>query len=137
MSKVTLRWIESTLMTGVDSRGQSLVMGRWEEHDPPWLGLKPSDLLLLAAASCSTWDVITILSKQRQPMQALEVTCTGDQAPDPPHAFTDIHLHYTIHGSVEADKVERAIGLSIEKYCSVINSLDSSVNVSTGFEIIE
>lgn len=136
MSKVTLRWIESTLMAGVDSRGQSLVMGRWEDHDPPWQGLKPSDLLLLAAASCSTWDVITILTKQRQPMLSLEVTCTGDQAPDPPHAFTSLHLHFTIHGSVDADKVERAIALSMEKYCSVINSLDSSVKVSSDFVIV-
>lgn len=137
MSKVTLRWIESTLMTGVDSRGQSLVMGRWEDHDPPWQGLKPSDLLLLAVASCSTWDVITILTKQRQPLQSLEVTCTGDQAPDPPRAFTSLHLRYTIHGSVAANKVERAIALSLEKYCSVINTLDSSVKVTTDFEIIE
>jgi putative redox protein len=137
MSKVKLRWIESTLMTGVDSRGQSLVMGRWEDHDPPWQGLKPSDLLLLAAASCSSWDVITILEKQRQPMQALEVTCNGDQAPDPPHVFTSLHLHFTVHGAVDADKVEWAISLSMEKYCSVINSLDSSVNITTDFEIIE
>ena len=137
MSTVTLRWVGSTLMTGMDSQGQSLVMGRWEERDPPWMGLKPSDLLLLAAASCSTWDVVTILSKQRQPLQALEVTCRGEQAPDPPHAFTSLHLHYAIHGSVASDKVERAIKLSLEKYCSVVNTLDSSVEVNTDFEIIE
>ena len=136
MSTVTLRWVGSKLMTGMDSRGQSLVMGRWEERDPTWQGLKPSDLLLLAAASCSTWDLVTILTKQRQPLQALEVTCEGTQASDPPHAFTALHLHYAVHGSVAPEKVERAINLSLEKYCSVVNTLDSSVEVTTGFEII-
>jgi putative redox protein len=48
-----------------------------------------------------------------------------------------MHLHFKVHGSVAADKVERAIGLSLEKYCSVINTLDSSVNTTTGFEIID
>ena len=137
MSTVTLRWNGSKLMTGMDSRGQSLVMGTWDERDPPWMGLKPSDLLLLAVASCSTWDVVVILTKQRQPLQALEVTCRGEQAPDPPYAFTSMHLHYAVHGSVAGDKVERAITLSLEKYCSVVNSLDSSVKVSTDFKILE
>ncbi len=134
---VTLHWPGSKLMTGVDSRGQSLVMGRWEERDPPWMGLKPSDLLLLAVASCSTWDAVTILEKQRQPLQALEATCRGEQAPDPPHAFTSIDLHFAIHGSVAAGKVERAISLSLEKYCSVVNTFDPSVKVSTDYEIIQ
>lgn len=137
MGTVTLRWMGSQLMTGMDSRGQSLVMGRWEERDPPWMGLKPSDLLLLAAASCSTWDVVSILQKQRQPLQALEVTCTGEQSPDAPHVFTSIHLHYAVHGAVSGDKVERAIQLSMEKYCSVVITLKPTVDVSTDFEIIK
>ncbi len=134
---VALKWIESKLMTGVDSRGVPLVMGRWEEQEPEWLGLKPSDLLMLAAASCSAYDVVMILGKQREPLAGLEVTCTGKQEEEPPYQFTTMHLHYTLKGSLSPKKVERAIKLSEEKYCSVTNTLKGSVEITNSFEIIE
>ena len=68
-STVHLKWIDATLMAGMDSRGRSLVIGTDLEAEPQWLGVKASDLLLLAAASCSTYDVINILSKQREPVR--------------------------------------------------------------------
>ncbi|HEY69167.1 MAG TPA: OsmC family protein [Anaerolineae bacterium] len=137
MSMVSLHWLGSKLMAGKDSRGQSLVMGTWEELDPPWMGLKPSDLLLLSVASCSSWDVVSILTKQREPLEGLETTCTGEQRPDPPNVFTSVHLHFRVEGAVSPQKLERAIQLSVEKYCSVVNSLDPSIPVTTDYEIIE
>lgn len=137
MSTVSLKWVESTLMVGSDSRGRTLVMGQWPDKDPGWLGAKASDLLLLAAAACSTHDVVNILRKQRQPLLGLEVTCTGDQREEPPHAFTRIHLHFQVTGDVEEDKVERAIQLSRDKYCSVINSINERVAISHDFEVID
>ena len=58
MGTVGVKWIESQLMTGVDSFGHPLVMGSWPEKEPEWAGLKPSDLLMLSAASCSCYDVV-------------------------------------------------------------------------------
>jgi putative redox protein len=136
MGTVTIKWIESTLMTGVDAAGHPLVIGWSRQREPEWAGLKPSDLLLLAAASCSTYDVVDILAKQREPLEGLEVTCTGEQLPEPPYAFTCIHLHYKARGAVNVNKLARAIQLSEEKYCSVINTLKPSVRISSDFEII-
>lgn len=137
MSTVAVKWVESQLMTGMDSRGKSVILGDWRERDPEWEGLKPSDLLLLAAASCSAYDVIMILRKQRQPIEGLEVFCTAEQRPEPPYTFTKIHLHYSIRGSVDSTKVERAIKLSEDKYCSVLNTLRHGVELSSDFEVIE
>ena len=135
MGTVALKWLGSKMMTGVDSRGNPLVIGSWPEKEPPWSGLKPSDLLLLAAASCSTHDVLNILRKQRQDLQSLEITCEGDQATEAPYAFRRIHLHFAARGKVEAEKLERAIELAIHKYCSVISSLHPEIEISSDYRI--
>ncbi len=137
MGTVTIKWIDSKLMTGVDSFGHPLVIGTWPEKEPQWAGQKPSDLLLLAAASCSAYDVIMILTKQREPLAGLEVICTGEQESEPPYQFTSIHLHYAVKGPLNPKKVERAIRLSEEKYCSVINTLKPAVDITSDFKIIE
>lgn len=137
MGTVAVKWIESQLMTGVDSFGHPLVMGSWPEKEPEWAGLKPSDLLLLSVASCSTYDVVMILTKQRERLAGLEVTCTGEQEQKPPYAFTHIHLNYIVRGALDPKKVERAIRLSEEKYCSVINSLKPRVKFTSEFEVID
>jgi putative redox protein len=134
---VTVKWIESLLMTGVDSFGRPLVIGWQRDKEPEWTGVKPSDLLLLAAASCSSYDIVTILTKQREPLEGLEVSCTGEQESDPPYQFTSIHLHYAVKGTLNPKKVERAIQLSEEKYCSVTNTLQHGVKITHDFEIIE
>ena len=136
MGTVAVKWIESQLMTGVDSFGHPLVMGSSTEKEPQWAGLKPSDLLLLAAASCSAYDVVMILVKQREPLEGLEVTCTGEQESDPPYQFTTIHLHYRVRGPLNPKKVERAIRLSEEKYCSVTNTLKPTVAITSDYELL-
>ncbi|GAB4530528.1 MAG: OsmC family protein [Anaerolineales bacterium] len=134
MSTVHVKWIESKLMMGVDSFGHPLVMSSWPEREPQWAGLKPSDLLLLAAGSCSMYDVVEILQKQRQPLLGLEVTCTGEQATEPVYRFTHIHMHFRAVGDIVSEKLERAIQLLAEKYCSITNSLN--VEISRDFEIV-
>ncbi|NUM47157.1 MAG: OsmC family protein [Anaerolineales bacterium] len=134
-STVALTWIESKLMTGADSFGHPLVIGSSSEKDPKWAGLKPSDLLLLAAASCSTYDVVEILTKQREPLLGLDVQCTGEQEPEPPYRFTKIHLHYKVTGNINPAKLERAIQLSEDKYCSVINTLKPTVEFTSDYEL--
>ena len=135
MGDVSIKWIGGQLMMGVDSHGHSIVSGSWPERTPEWSGIKPSDLLLLAAASCCVYDVVLIMSRQRAQLEGLEVQCSGKQLPEPPHTFTDIHLHFIALGSVDAKKLERAINLSTEKYCSVINTLKPVVRVTQDYEI--
>jgi putative redox protein len=122
-------------MVGSDSNGHSVVIGRSPDDHDVWNGIKPSDLLLLAAASCSAYDVVEILTKQREPLQDLKVSCRGDQQSEPPYTFTQIHLHYVINGKVDPLKLERAIDLAENKYCSVMSSLRPGVPISSDYEI--
>lgn len=137
MSAVTVKWVGSKLMVGADSRWVPLVVSSWAEREPRWTGLKASDLLLISAASCSMYDVVVILQKQRADLQQIEVSCEGEQQADPPHRFTKIHLHYIAKGKIDPRKLDRAIDLSQNKYCSVIATLRAGVEISYDFEIIE
>ena len=136
MGIVTLRWVAGTLMVGSDSNGHSVVIGRNPDNKSQMIGMKASDLLLVAAAACSAYDVVEILSKQREPLQDLVVNCQGDQQNDPPYLFTKIHLHYVFKGSLNPMRVEKAIQLSEDKYCSVINTLRPGVPITSDYEIL-
>lgn len=136
MGEVTIRWVESLMMVGTDSNGHSVVIGRSPIDESEFTGIKPSDLLLLAVASCSAYDVVEIMRKQREPMRDLKVICEGDQNSEPPHTFTRIHLQYIVEGNVRPERLQKAIKLSEEKYCSVISTLRPGVPISSEFEII-
>jgi len=138
-STINLKWITSTntIMAGVDSRGTPIVIGITEEHEPLWRGLKASDLLLMSAASCSTYDIVSILKKQREPLERLEVSCTGEQSEEVPRRFTHIHIHYQFSGDLNPENVEKAIRLSQDKYCTVLNTLRGSVEISSDYEILK
>jgi putative redox protein len=138
-STVNVQWIPSTdlLMTGIDSRGTSTVIGITEDNDPPWRGLKAKDMLLLSAASCSAYDIVNILNKQKENLVSLEVICSGQQESEPPRKFTHIHLKYVLRGQLNPENVEKAIRLSEDKYCPVINTLKGSVEITSDYEIVE
>ena len=138
-STVNVQWIHSTdlLMAGVDSRGTPVVIGMTKEGEPRWTGLKASDMLLMSAASCSAYDVVVILKKKRESLVSLEVVCSGKQADKPPYKFTHIHLKYILKGQLSPESVEKAIQLSEDKYCSVINTLKGSVEITSEYEILE
>jgi putative redox protein len=137
MGSVSVKWVDSKLMVGVDSHGHPLVISTWPERDPQWSGLKPSDLLLLAAASCSMYDVLEILKKQRIYLKDLEVICFGEQLREPPYRFVKVHLSYIAQGNVLPEKLEKAIKLSQEKYCSVIATIRPGVDLTSEYKIIE
>jgi putative redox protein len=138
-STVNIKWIKSTetVMAGVDSRGTPAVIGIWPEHEPLWRGLKASDMLLMSAAACSAYDVVNILRKQREPLESLDVFCTGEQESEPPKRFTHIHLHYQFKGDLNQEKVKKAINLSEEKYCTVLNTLRDSVEITSDWKILD
>jgi putative redox protein len=136
MAEITLRQIEHHMMAASDSHGHSIVIGRSPLDHENWVGVKPSDLFLISVAACATYDVVEILNKQRENFRDLVVICSGDQLPNPPSTFTRIHLHFKLRGPVSPERLERAIQLSIEKYCSVISTIRSDTPVTTDYEIL-
>ncbi len=136
MSEITLRQIEKQMFVATDSYDHSFVIGSSPDDPKKRVGVKASDLLLMAAAACSTYDVVEILAKQREIYRDLKVTCSGDQLSDPPYTFTRIHLHYIIAGEVNPKKLMKAIKMSVEKYCSVISTIRPDTPVTYDYEMI-
>ncbi|MDX2284844.1 MAG: OsmC family protein [Bacteroidia bacterium] len=101
------------------------------------LGFRPMQLLLASLAGCSVLDVVDILRKQREPLLDVQVRATGNRKPDStPAPFTDMHLHFLLTGQIDPDKAARAVSLAVDKYCSVKESLDKSIQITYSVEIL-
>ncbi len=101
-------------------------------------GAKPIELVAVALAGCTAFDVINILRKKRQQVTAYEVHCEADQKSDPPQVFTEVRIRHVVTGvNVSELAVEEAIRLSEEKYCSVGAMVTASgATLHTTFEIV-
>ena len=102
-------------------------------------GAKPIELVAVALAGCTAFDVVTILrQKHRQKLTGYEVHVEADQADRPPQVFTAIRIKHVLTGiGIDKAAVEQAIQLSEEKYCSVEAMLKPNVEVATTFEVRE
>jgi putative redox protein len=100
-------------------------------------GMRPMQLLMAAAGSCSSIDIISILKKQKQELKDFNVEITAEREKDKiPSLFTEIHLHFILSGELDEKKVKRAVDLSVDKYCSVVKTLEKTAKVTWSFEII-
>lgn len=80
-------------------------------------------------------DVVDVLTKSRLPLRELRAKLVGERRPEPPRRLLAVKLHFVVGGDVPPDRVERAIALSREKYCSVWHSLRQDIDFQTSFEI--
>lgn len=102
-------------------------------------GPKPIEMVAVAMAGCTAFDVITILrQKHHQKITRYEVRVEADQAERPPQVFTDVRIHHVITGiGVDPAAVDLAIQLSEDKYCSVGGMLKQSTALHTTYEIVD
>jgi len=101
-------------------------------------GFRPMQMLLAALGSCSAIDIISILKKQKQKLEDLKITVTGERQKDSiPSLFTEAHIHFTFYGDLDENKVKKAVVLSVEKYCSVGKTLEKTATISHSFEIVK
>jgi putative redox protein len=98
-------------------------------------GPSPMQALAAGLAGCMAIDVVDILVKGRHRLHGLRVHLEGQRRAEVPRAFTALTLHFAVTGEVPAHAVERAVGLSRERYCSVWHTLRPDIALSTSFEI--
>jgi len=102
------------------------------------LGMRPMQLMLAAMGGCSSIDIINILKKQKQPLRDIKVTVTGEREQDVvPSLFTEVHVHFKLYGELDPEKVQKAVSLGVEKYCSVSKTLEYKAKITYSFEIIK
>lgn len=124
--------------TGTADSGFSLNLGTDPQVGGDNDGFRPMELMLLSLAGCTGMDVISILRKKRQTVTGFRVEVNGEQAKSHPKVFTEIHVHYVVHGQgVDPEAVERSIELSETKYCPAQAMLVRAVPVTHSYEIVE
>lgn len=134
MGQATVTWLKNKQFVAVDSSRHSVVLSTQDEGNA--VGCKPSELLLMALASCSAVDVVDILAKKRMPISGLEVEVKGEQDADPPWTFRKIHLIYRLRGAkLTPAGVEQAIRLSEAKYCSVAATIRGVAEITWEYHL--
>ncbi len=118
--------------------GHRLTLDAAPQHGGRNAGFRPMELLLIGTAGCTAMDVVALLRKMRQQFSAVEVTIGGERREEHPRAFTRLHLTYTVRGrNLDRAKVERAITLSQDKYCSATASLRGVAEVTWELHLVE
>jgi putative redox protein len=101
------------------------------------LGMRPMQMLLAAMGGCSAIDLINILKKQKQELKDIKITVTGEREKDViPSLYTSVHAHFRLFGVLDPEKVNKAVVLAVEKYCSVAKTLEVKAKITHSVEII-
>lgn len=136
MLSARLSWREGLSFAVETESGHRLTLDAAAQAGGADAGPRPMELLLSALGGCTGMDVISILRKMRQPVEAMEVRVEGDRADEHPKVFTALRVYYILKGEgLEPAKVEKAIRLSVERYCGVGNMLRKAAVIEYAYEV--
>jgi putative redox protein len=132
---VQVSWTDGVQFVAESGSGHAVVLDGAPEYGGRNSGMRPMEMVLAGAAACTAFDVVAILKKMRQEFTDVRVEVKAERATEDPKVFTAIHLTYRVQGkALDAAKVEQAVKLSKEKYCSATIMLAKTAVIS--FEIV-
>ncbi len=136
--KARIKWIEGVSFAGQSESGHTVVMDGPPDLGGKNLGVRPMEMLLLGMGGCTAFDIVHILRKSRQPISDCVAEVDAARADTDPKVFTRIHVHFIVSGKgLDPKRVDQAIKLSAEKYCSASIMLGKVADVTHDFEIVE
>ena len=119
-----------------NEQGRTIQMDASPDIGGSNLGFRPMQLLLASLGGCSSIDIVNILKKQKQDLKDIKISVDGEREKDViPSLFTEIHIHFELTGKLDEDKVRKAIDLSVNKYCSVLKTLEKSAKITHSYSI--
>ena len=136
--RAEIRWKDKVHFTGTADSGHTIAMDGPAEMGGENRGSRPMELMLMGVGGCTSYDVVNILVKARQKVTQCVTRITAERADEVPQVFETIHIHFLLSGDdLDEKKIERAIHLTAEKYCSASIMLQrAGVKVSHTFEIV-
>ena len=135
---ISVEWIDGMLMVGKSDSGHAIVMDGPPEIGGENLGVRPMEMLLLGMTGCTVIDVISTLKKMREDIVDCQTQVSADRSEEYPKVFTNIHVHFVLRGKqLNPLKVDKAIKLSAEKYCSASIMIGKTAIITHDYEIIE
>jgi putative redox protein len=139
MIKIELSRLDNDFnMEAVNDTGNKILLDGSPADGGHNRGMRPMQTLLAAMGACSAIDIVSILRKQREELKDIKITVTGERQKDvTPSLYTEVHAHYKLFGNIDQDKAQKAVSLSVEKYCSVAKTLEKTAKVTYSFEILK
>jgi putative redox protein len=135
--KARIKWVEDRTFVGESGSGHKLVLGTASGPDGQTPGPSPMELVLIGTGGCAAIDVVHILEKGREAIEDCIVELEAERAEKDPKVFTRIHMHFVVKGrGLAPNKVQRAIDLSAEKYCSASAMVAKTATITHSFEIV-
>jgi putative redox protein len=132
------QWVDGRLFLGESGSGHSVVMDGAPDSGGRNAGIRPMEMLLIGLAGCTAFDVVHILEKGRETLTQCTVEVDATRAESDPKVFTRIHLRFRVAGiGLARSKVERAVQLSAEKYCSASIMLGKTAEISHEIVFVE
>ena len=136
--KARIKWVQDVTFLGESGSGHSVVMDGAPDAGGRNLGVRPMEMLLLGLGGCSAFDVVLILRRGRAAVTDCVVDLEAERATTDPKVFTRIVMHYTVTGrALDPKKVERAVQLSAEKYCSASAIMAKTAQISHTITIVD
>ncbi len=133
----TIKRVEGITFTGKSDSGHWVMMDGPENFGGNNAAVRPKELLLLALGGCTGSDVASILAKKRAPVERFEINIEAEMSEDHPKVYTKIHLEYVFTSSnIKTNDIERAIELSMTKYCAVTAMLKPAVEITHSYKIL-
>ncbi|HEC00865.1 MAG: OsmC family protein [Emcibacter sp.] len=135
--KVTVKWAGKLTFIGEASSGNIVTMDAGKANGGLGLGHSPMELLLMGAGGCASIDVVMILQKGRNEITDCVCQVSGIRSSEMPKIYTDIHMHFVVTGSkIKDGAVERAVSLSMDKYCSASAMLAKAAKLTYDWEVV-
>jgi len=135
--KARVTWVRDRTFTGTVEAGHQIAFGN-AHGDSLKPGPSPMELILIGTGGCAAYDVVHILEKGREPVEDCLCELDADRAETDPKVFTRIHMHFTVKGrGLNPAKVERAVQLSAEKYCSASAMMAQVAEVTHAVEVVD
>ena len=136
--KARIKWVENVCFMGESETGHAVILDGAAENGGRNMGMRPMEMLLIGMGACTSFDVVTILKKARQPITDCVAEIDATRADEVPKVFTKIHVHFVVTGkNLNPVQVERAVKLSAEKYCSASIMLSKSVEITHDYKILD
>lgn len=135
--KARIKWVEDVMFMGESGSGHAVIMDGAPEAGGRNIGIRPMEMLLLGLGGCTSFDVVQILRKSRQPITNCVAEIEAERASQDPKVFTKIHVHFKVTGKgLKEATVARAVNLSAEKYCSASIMFGKTAQITHDYEII-
>lgn len=136
MSQVKITWEGNMKFTGRDENGFKIPMDASAIYGGKNEGVRPMELMLMSLGGCTGIEVSHILNKMRVKYDQIDIEVNGNRVEDHPKIFSDIYVLYRFKGeNIPVEKVNKALQLAEQVYCSAANVINKTTNINYAFEI--